>query len=613
MRGSRRAHGGRSSGSNGEHGNNGKHGKRGLDSDQRKVFRYVGEDQPGLEEYIRTGKVPYFAGMIPSTPDVMGHGMPSAVDAMPTGTFGGSVAETPIAEIDPSKRKGSRPIIADASPFITDPEIAFKDVFRSRESKEAEGLTPPEHVDIAMFSYASPEFYRYMQQMFGLPENFWRDQELRMKIIDATTPPHIALIAKEMGVETPIYLKTARQIDDYFYGMYAERFEMPYETEDDRENVENFFFENQDYASDAMHDFLMKTMPKRVNHFDERTEVRLNKRRPSDLLHYLFSPDVHPTLKFELQRQLLLAHVSAEIAMMERSYKLGKALKRMQDMFDIYLFDGKIGEVGPQITIRALHDRDTNEAIAIGGAVPPAVRQPKNTIEKEYPFRMRRARVPITEIDPSTGEKKTTIRLIDVHTHAHKKDRVSAILKIVRRAEEERKKERQGVLDPAIHVQDMIRMRFIVNGDENDLSVFRKRVHEIVRNPISQQFIGRLKPEPYDIIDDSKTNGTAGQSPSYNCKRDLVHLAELPRYIEFKYFTPKDHIDAQYEVGTKVNDRWSGASWRIMKAYELMEVLDTLLPNRFYGHIPNPNYLRNIVLEHVDDIVEQQRHELIAT
>ncbi|MBI4097005.1 MAG: hypothetical protein HY428_01145 [Candidatus Levybacteria bacterium] len=581
--------------------------------------------------------------------EVIGHEIVAATtDIIPAGRLTGSLPNEGV------NTALTEPVQFGPNEAEYDADTTFEDA--NNLLPEAEGEEVPEvkierrggDITIEMFEPGSPAFYTYIAEMFDLrelygdlPATWWKDRKFRARIVADTKPEHLKTEAVlEEATPEP---DRRKEVDQSFYGVWAERFELPLKDEGDFEAIADHFHRQIDYGNTAFDLFMKELFPTNIEHDGPRVELQnLSAYEPSEILHDLLSNRVDSGYQYEEQRQMLDADISGQIEAIEKKYGLTKVLKRVEDLLDSELFVGKKGEVGSALYFRTWHDRDTNEVVRIDNRPRPVSENPPYARMKEHRFRTRPIRLLATPsqpqeiqeamdtVIPATNGQK--FRVASVQYHAGMKDRASGILKCLRRGVEAVAKGKPGIISPLFAMPDHMRLRLTINdtdelksqlpaGTTDARVLLRDTVRTFVTDPVIQRRFGLhldTSRGKNGIKEKNTTKRKLNTADRPEMLRDMICITidDVPFQIEFMYYDREGFSNAQVKVGERTEDGWTGPAIELQNSTKLLGLVGVLLNKKFHGRPGDqpgePTYLIAQARAHIDNMAQRIREQSIV-
>ncbi|MBI2018169.1 hypothetical protein HYS96_00505 [Candidatus Daviesbacteria bacterium] len=359
------------------------------------------------------------------------------------------------------------------------------------------------------------------------------------------------------GLEPHAQLSTAT--DRYFYGFIRRAYGLP-----ENMDPQDFYLRQQRHAAEVIDSVLGRALPAYRHELGLKNEVSLYSESPADLLRLLAYPDdgINPTLKFELQRHILLSHISASFNSRTLNGRLRTELSRVQMLLNGELYGGRIGD-GEDFDVYALHEDGTNSAVQVLVTARQYAREqareicgalPEGCHLKRHPFSLRRI-----------GETDSL-----VYTNPRKKSDAASILKALAKAVDN-----GGVIDPLSYVQDSLGIMFVAMGGGNERKELVQRVTTVLQSHPSGV---------EEIMEDHHVDRGRGQSEASSFTRLQLKLRDISVPLELIFYTCLGYLNSEYEVGT----RDSGTGIYPGRAHDLYElrrslpVLQVLFPPEIY-------------------------------
>lgn len=389
--------------------------------------------------------------------------------------------------------------------------------------------------------------------------------------------------ATRKGLEPHAQLGIAT--DGHFYGFIRQTYGLPEDI-----NPQVFYLRQQSHAIQVIEYVLGTALPGYRHELGLKNEVSLYSESPTDLLRLLAYPDdgVNPTLKFELQRHLLLSHISASFNSRTLNGRLRTELSRVQMLLNRELYGGRIGD-GEDFDVYALHEDGTNSAVQVLVTARQYVSkqardicgiQPEGYHLKRHPFSLRRI-----------GETDSL-----VYTNPRKKSDAASILKSLGKAVEN-----GGVISPLSYVQDSLGIMFVAMGGESERGELVERATTVLQSHPSGV---------EEITEDHHVNQDRGQAGASDFARLYLKLTGISVPLELMFYTCLGYLNSEYEVG--IRDAGTGIyPGRAHDLYELrrsLPVLPVLFPEEIY-----PVDTRVAVLDRMATVAEelQARHRIV--
>lgn len=282
------------------------------------------------------------------------------------------------------------------------------------------------------------------------------------------------------------------------------------------------FYRSQLGRANKVIKYLINTLglPKR---FGLRNEVQVFPDSPTQRLKQIADVNVDNDLRYQTARQMILAYLASPLDERASSEKIQTRLFDFQDFLDKKLFIGKTGQT-EQRTIFSQHDNHTNSTINYSLESYKGIKNKKGAHLKKEALDVR----------------TTSIRGIEVFTNMRHKGENESIIKAIMKAVINHKP-----IDILDSVKDSIGMKFAIMGDEKVRDEF---VHEFENLVKTNKDFDRIE------IDDTP-GGERGQNRSSFKRRRQIYLKGLSIPIEIIFYSTREYLDSEYEVGREFNGK----------------------------------------------------------
>jgi hypothetical protein len=261
-------------------------------------------------------------------------------------------------------------------------------------------------------------------------------------------------------------------------------------------------------------------LPKR---FGLRNEVQVFPDSPTQRLKQIADVNVDNDLRYQTARQMILAYLASPLDERASSEKIQTRLFDFQDFLDKKLFIGKTGQT-EQRTIFSQHDNHTNSTTNYSLESYKGIKNKKGVHLKKEALDVR----------------TTSIQGIEVFTNMRHKGENESIIKAIMKAVINHKP-----IDILDSVKDSIGMKFAIMGDEKVRDEF---VHEFENLVKTYKDFDRIE------IDDTP-GGERGQNRSSFKRRRQIYLKGLSIPIEIIFYSTREYLDSEYEVGREFNGK----------------------------------------------------------
>lgn len=340
----------------------------------------------------------------------------------------------------------------------------------------------------------------------------------------------------------------------------------------DHEEVQSFFLSQLKTANETV-ERIGDTLGIPPSVYSLHNEVEVVDPNIARMLMLLRRDHVDPILRFELQRQLALAYLSAGINTRTRHDHAYDALSALQEGLNSQFFIGQIGHYETEV-ITSLHDPETNRTLGVyhqGEAVP--VRDFAGTLIKNTPMSFRTISIGGNRIKVLYGVRK-------------KSDEAAIIKAITKGVSKGRP------IDALNDVLDSLGLMFVVDGGEEER---RLVAHHFF------QFLNRYD-ERLVKVDDSKRGTDRGQSDMIHFERYRIISPDISLPLETMFFSLPDYINSRSDIGKRGSDGiHDGAAHSLYELRRSMLVSRTLFPQEMYPNIDIDKYAReksnNIAIE----------------
>lgn len=315
-----------------------------------------------------------------------------------------------------------------------------------------------------------------------------------------------------------------------------------------------------------------------------RNEVQLPSVNAAEDLMTIASPSTDQVLAEQLKQRYLLGHISAEIESTNPDNAAGRKLSKIQQVLNKDFFKGKTGQTEYQ-TVLGVFSNDTNELISFAESEEETLRE--STHIKECVLPMRRMKDTNIAMYISANEKKPS----------------SGITKALRKAISRDEKGQGDSIRPSTDVTDTYRMKFVVQGGEENVDIVMNKVFDILvdsenqstltehdeyGNPIyADEILEVIK----DVHDDSAINGDKDQSKGVSFKRIQVEFEDLTHPVEIMFMTMSEFFTSEYSVGIPHEGKFTGAAhelYSISRATQVGEIIfdNSVYQNDIYENLP---------------------------
>lgn len=320
-------------------------------------------------------------------------------------------------------------------------------------------------------------------------------------------------------------------------------------------------------------------LPELKQSFELKDELINSSENPSDFFWYLSRPPklIDKTLEFELQRDLVLSHISALINARTLRGKSRTVLADIQKLFIKGLFAPPIGG-GENFFLESVHDDETNEVLG---------------------FREDMDHIPLTA---HLKRRRFTVRTIPnigyVYTSPRKKDDWTTMIKLLNMAQYTNKP-----IDISL-AQDCIAMMFVPMDPHQDPEEVADRVVSVMQSG----------PKEIDHIDrENNVDTYGGQASNFTFgDRRKIWFRDDPVPFELVVQDATRYLNSELEVGTR--DRETGiynGRAHILREYKrLIPILPLLFPPEIYDRDPEVRLDLDKVVVNRMQLVAQERREM---
>lgn len=359
------------------------------------------------------------------------------------------------------------------------------------------------------------------------------------------------------------------RVNGFFLGEINTIFDLKLHNVDE---IQSFFLSQLKKANDTVR-IIGNTLGLPPTVYSLHNEVDVVDPSIARMLSLLDRDRVDPVLRFEVQRQLALAYLSAGIntrTMHDRAYDV---LSALQEGLNSQFFIGKIGHYETEV-ITSLHDPETNRTLGVyhqGEAVP--VRDFAGTLIKNTPMSFRTISIGSHEIKVLYGVRK--------------KSDEAAIIKAINKGIS-----RGRSIDVFNDVLDSLGLMFVVDGGEEERRLVAQHFF---------QFLNRYN-EKLVRLDDSRSGNDRGQSDLIHFERYQIISPDISLPLETMFFSLPDYINSQSDIGRRGNDGiYDGAAHSLYELRRSRQVAQRLFPKEMYPQINIGEYARkksnNIAIE----------------
>lgn len=264
-----------------------------------------------------------------------------------------------------------------------------------------------------------------------------------------------------------------------------------------------------------------------------------------------------PELRFQVKRQLYLAHISAQIDSRKLNGRLEDHLLDIEGVFNESLFKGETGKTSYK-EVMAYHDNEINRVLRFREDDEVDLTLLQTAHLKSHLFKVRRIE-----------------GLGDVFYTRRQKEHISSVEKAIRKAIIN-----GGEIDPMKDVQDSCGIRFVVMGGaqmENDLT---RKIPEVLVKDYTQKFPERA----IDMIPDDVVDSSGSQNSSVSFSRIQFYFGDLPVPIEIIVQNLSSYLNSEYEIGgfDETRGRYTGQAHTIYEVNRCLDSLSVLFPQEIY-------------------------------
>lgn len=270
---------------------------------------------------------------------------------------------------------------------------------------------------------------------------------------------------------------------------------------------------------------------------------------------------IDPILRFEEQRQLALAYLSAGINARTRgdhAYDVLSALQSgMNESFFLRDEENLLGHYEQEM-VTSFHHPVTNKTIAVSS-------NKEDTYVDEFSNALiKNTLMPFRKISVNG-------KVIKVLCAARKKNDETAMIKAIKKSNSEKKN-----INFQEDVRDSLGLRFVVNGNKEDLDLVVNRFFAFLHNYNSDIML----PE-----DDSQIDKHEGQNEDVNFKRYQISIPGLSVPIEVMFFDLPNYFNYYCDIGTKGgnNNFYNGIAHSLYEIRRTVPVANIIFPKKIYG------------------------------
>ncbi len=349
---------------------------------------------------------------------------------------------------------------------------------------------------------------------------------------------------------------TAIKINEYVFSQISETFDLP-----PRSDPQEFYVQQQKQARGVI-GYVGNLLPEAAKDLELKDEIAYYSDRPSDVFELLSKPPdkIDPALAYELQRHLLLAHISGFINARTLNGRLTTSLAKIQKHFNQSLYEGLEG-AGERFILGSIHDDVTNEVVDFPGENK---RVPSTAHLKQVPFTVRRI---------------SGIGL--VATSPRKKDDENAVIKALSEA-----CDNGGIIDIK-SIQDGMGMMYVLMNNNMPEEQQDEQLEYLV-----SRVVGELQSSPLKIKEtrrEDHVDANRGQSPDIKFKRLIVDFeGEFVPPLEMMFYNAKDYLNSRLEVGQRdpKTGLFMGQAYELYRLRRIYPVLSILFPSAIYDRDP---------------------------
>jgi len=359
------------------------------------------------------------------------------------------------------------------------------------------------------------------------------------------------------------------RINSFFLEEINRIFDLQLHNEDE---VQSFFLSQLKKANDTVR-IIGNTLGLPPTVYSLHNEVDVVDPSIARMLSLLDRESVDPVLRFEVQRQLALAYLSAGINTRTKHDHAYDALSALQEGLNGNFFSGKAGHYETDI-ITSLHDPETNRTLGVyhqDDAIP--VREFSGVSIKNTPMSFR-------TIPTEQGELKAMYGV-------RKKSDEIAIIKAITKSRANGRS-----IDPINDVLDSMGLMFVVDGGEKERDLLTAHFFQFLN-----KYDSRLSQR-----NDSHVGENRGQNHEFNFGRYQITAPNLSVPLEVIFFCIPDYFNYCSDIGKKGNDGlYNGAAHSLYELRRSMQVAQILFPKEMYPGIDVDRYARdqsnNIAIE----------------
>lgn len=354
------------------------------------------------------------------------------------------------------------------------------------------------------------------------------------------------------------------QLDSNFFAFLRKTYGITSDTE-----LQKFYHDNMDYASNFFRWYISKVHPQSKNHLSQRNEVDPPPADPSRLFQLLVSRNSSDALKIEVQRIFAAFFISCEFTSRQWETRLRGKLNNIIAALDERMFAGQTGEAH-NVSILAWHNSKTGRVINMQDPTKPLIEIPEDARLKEHKLRMRQIL--------GTGER--------VWIDLDEKGIYSSMAKSVHKAANAQAEPtngrtgRKGSILPVRDAVDLCRLVIVANGDVSMRDDVLKKLVEVVSASESYEFLDDVE----WIKRDDKTHKKS-KSRSYKHRRVQIKFADLPIPVEIEVFDVQNYLNSQLAVGKKVRGHYDGEAHELFEFIKLAELNSLFFPESEWGNL----------------------------
>lgn len=294
-------------------------------------------------------------------------------------------------------------------------------------------------------------------------------------------------------------------------------------------------------------------VPEAARSMDLKEEIKELSDEPSDLISLIAKPvsGNDPVLEYEVQRHIILAHMSGIINARTLNGRLRTRLSKALKRFNKELFEGPRA-AGKPVTVESIHDDDTNTVV---GLYHEGQKIPRTAHLKRIPFVARRIKdLGMVQI---SGRKKD--------------DRVAGVKSLAKALNNE-----EGRVDIPKDVHDGIGMEWVSLEKSVTPQALAERVVSVT--------VSDPKFKVIEVKNEDKNDMDHGQSPDFNHVCRQIWFKGIPLPLEYTFFDLENYINSKLEVGKRDPDTglYMGRAHELFELRRAYRTLHIVFPPEVY-------------------------------